>query len=569
VVVNGEDRLSAVLSEFARTVITEFPIQRILDHLVERIIEVLPVSSAVVTLISNEFSVADLRQEDHEPTIAPATVAVGLAAVFTFPLRHGTERFGTLDLYCDAPGMLDAADMVAAQTLADVAAAYLLNAKARDEALARSERFHQISMHDSLTGLPNRRLLEERLQHAAQRARRTRTYTSVMFLDLDEFKQVNDTYGHLVGDELLRVVSRRLLRLIRSGDTLARFSGDEFVFLCEEMNSAGDVETLAKRIDATFAEPFDVAGIELTIGASVGLAFAGPGEDVSSDLLVRADMAMYRAKRANEPGRITVDVRKARRSIDNDVLEVDLRAALQADELDVAYQPIVRSADGRVSGVEALLRWTHPGRGAVSPAVMVPIAERSGLISEVGAWVLERSCRDHGRWTRLHPDIPLDLAVNVSVRQLTGRDYCADVAAALDSADMDPRSLVLEITESIIMEHSDRIMTVLAGLNALGVRLALDDFGTGYSSLSYLGRMPIQIVKIDRGFIADIGDASGRAIVAAVTDLAHVLGLTVVAEGVENVQQRDATSAIGCDFAQGYFFAQPMPAASIEALLVA
>ena len=604
VIMVHEDKLSAVLSEFARTLATDFPIQGILDHLVERIVEVLPVTAAGVTLISagmapryiaasdesalryeqlqteigegpclsayesgEPVAVPDLGDDDRFPRFGPAAVAAGLAAVFTFPLRHGDGRLGALDLYRDTPGELDPHDMDAAQTLADVAAAYLLNAQAREEARAASDRFRHNALHDPLTGLPNRLLLQQRLEHAAQRAKRSHTNAAILFADLDRFKQVNDTHGHQVGDELLLAVARRLSGLVRPGDTLARVSGDEFVFLCEDLQSAADVEILASRIDVAFTDPFVLAGTELAITASVGMAFAGPGEDISDQLVVEADIAMYQAKRKGGAGHQIIDLREAHQAVERNSLETDLRAAFAQDQLDVAYQPIVRSADGLVTGVEALLRWTHPDRGPVPPLSMVEVAEQSGLISEIGAWVLERSCRDRGRWLHEHPGAPLDLAVNVSARQLMSPDFCATVASVLDRTGMDPTALILEMTENIFIEDSERAMTVLADLKGLGIRLALDDFGTGYSSLSYLRRLPIDIVKIDQSFIADIGqDPEGSAIVAAVTELAHVLGLAVTAEGVETQTQRDQVSAIGCESAQGYFYARPMPATELGTL---
>lgn len=599
----NEDKLSAVLSEFARTLITDFPIQRILDRLVDRIVEVLPVTSAGVTLISEgsiphyiaasdesarrferlqteidqgpcvhafqfgeSVSVPDLRADKRFPLFSPAGVQAGLAAVFTFPLFHGLERFGALDLYRDVPGDLDPADMAAAQTLADVAAALLLNAKARDEALATSNRFHFNAMHDPLTGLPNRLLLQERLEHAALRAQRTHTYTAALFLDLDRFKYVNDTHGHLMGDELLRAVAHRLSSLVRCGDTLARFSGDEFVFLCEELRSVDDVAVLVRRIDETFLDAFELDGVDVMVRASVGTAYVGPGEAITSDLLMRADLDMYRAKRECA-GVAVIEINSPRSSADDQSLEEDMRRALHDDQFEIAYQPIVRTTDGVVTGVEALLRWTHPHRGPIAPLLVVSVAERSELICDIGAWVLEQACADHARWVAADGTEPFDLAVNVSVRQLMIPNFCDMVIEVLDRTKMEVGSLVLELTESIAMEHSTRIMQVLVGLNELGVRLALDDFGTGYSSLSYLSRLPIQIVKIDRGFIAELGHPAGRIVVAAVTGMAHDLGLTVVAEGVETETQRDETIAVGCDYAQGYFYARPMPADCIKELL--
>jgi diguanylate cyclase (GGDEF)-like protein len=488
--------------------------------------------------------------------------------VFSFPLRHGDGRLGALDLYRETAGDLDPHTLDVAQTLADVAAAYLLNAQAREEAREASDRFHHNAQHDPLTGLPNRLMLQHRLEHAALRAQRSNTNAAILFADLDKFKRVNDTHGHRVGDELLLAVARRLSGLVRPGDTLARVSGDEFVFLCEDLQSPHDVEVLARRIDKAFTRPFALSDIELSITASVGVAFAGPGEDISHQLVVQADTAMYQAKRKGGAGHQIIDLREAVQTHERDSLEVDLQAAFAHGRLDVVYQPIVWSADGRVTGVEALVRWTDPVRGAVPAISLVGAAERSGLINEIGAWVLERSCLDRGRWLNEHPGAPLGLAVNVSARQMSKPGFVRTVANVLDRTAMDPDALVLEMTENIFIEDTERAMTVLTDLQRLGIRLALDDFGTGYSSLSYLRRLPIDIVKIDQSFIADIGkDSEGGAIVAAVTELAHVLGFAVTAEGVETQVQRDQVSDIGCEYAQGYFYARPTPAAAIAASL--
>jgi EAL domain-containing protein (putative c-di-GMP-specific phosphodiesterase class I) len=279
---------------------------------------------------------------------------------------------------------------------------------------------------------------------------------------------------------------------------------------------------------------------------------------------------MYQAKGkgGSGGGHQIIDLREALQTSDRNHLERDLRAAFALDKLDVAYQPIVRITDGLVTGVEALLRWTDPNRGPVAPLSMVRIAEQSGLINDLGAWVLERSCLDRGRWLHEHPNAPLDLAVNVSACQLMRPDFGATVASVLARTGMDPTALVLEMTEDIFIEDSERVITVLADLKRLGVRIALDDFGTGYCSLSYLSRLPVDIVKIDQGFIADMGkDRTGGAIVVAITNLAHVLGLTVTAEGVETQVQRDEVRAIGCESAQGFLYARPMPAAAIGAQL--
>jgi diguanylate cyclase (GGDEF)-like protein len=605
VFVVDEGKLSAVLSDFARTLSTDFPIQRILDHLVGRIVEILPITAAGVTLISagnapqyiaasdesamlferlqtelrdgpcmwayesgEAISVSDLASDTRFPRFATSAIANGLAAVFTFPLRDGTGRLGALDLYCDAAGDLAPPDMAAAQTLADVAAAYLLNAQAREDSRTTSEQFRHGALHDPLTGLPNRLLLQQRLEHAAQRAQRSHTNAAVLFVDLDRFKRVNDTHGHHVGDDLLRAIAQRLAAVVRPGDTLARFSGDEFVFLCEDLQSAEDVDALATRVDGAFIEPFSVGGVQLAVTASVGMAFAGPGEDISDKLVVQADIAMYQAKRRGGGGHQIIDLREALMSADRDSLEIDLRAAFADGRLDLAYQPIVRNRDGAITGVEALLRWNDPVRGSVPAMTMITVAEQSGLISQLGAWVLERSCLARRAWLRTKPGMTLDLAVNVSARQLMSPDFRSIVASVLDRTEMDPGSLILEVTESLFIEDFDYAIDLLRNLRALGVRLALDDFGTGFSSLSYLRRLPIDIIKIDQSFIADIGELStGSAVVAAVTNLAHVLGLAVTAEGVETHAQRDEVTAIGCESAQGYFFARPTSASAISVQL--
>lgn len=603
-----QEKLAGVLSEFARTLATDFPIQGILDHLVERIVEVLPVTAAGVTLISagtapryvaasdesallferlqtvigqgpclmayasgQAVAIPDLGADDRFPQFTPRALAAGLSAVFTFPLVHGDGRLGALDLYRDTPGKLGKLgklDMDAAQTLADVTTAYLLNAQAREDARATSEQFRQSALHDALTGLPNRLLLQQRITHAAQRARRSHACAAILFADLDLFKKVNDTYGHQVGDELLIAVAQRLSSLVRPGDTLARVSGDEFVFLCEDLQNPGDAQAVVARIDEAFGSPFVLAETELRVTASVGTAFAGPGQDVFGQLLDDAGRAMYESKRKGGGGLQDFQLRPARPTTQRSSLDSELRSALANDRLDLAYQPIVRSSDQLVIGVEALLRWNRPGQGPVPPLLIVAVTEHSGLIGDIGKWVLERGCRDRESWLRDRPGLSMDLAVNVSGRQLMSVDFRAEVQSVLDRTGMDPDGLILEITENIFVADSERAVRALGELRALGIRIALDDFGTGYSSLSSLRRLPIDIVKIDRSFVADIGHAlSGRAIVGAATDMVHALGLTVTAEGVEDQTQQIEVTALGCDNAQGFFYARPMPAPAIAARL--
>jgi len=597
-----QDRLSSTLCDFARTMLSDFSVERILDELVDRVADVLPVTGAGAVLMfpgkvaqylagssqaalrferlqtdldegpcrtvcesGQTVLVPDLAAEDRFPRFGPAASSTGVAAVFSVPLRYDGGCLGALDLYRDVPGDLDAPSVAVAQALADVAAAYLRNAQDRERALVTSDDFRDRSLHDPLTGLPNRTLLTERIEATAQRARRTHAAVAVLFIDLDHFKEVNDSFGHDVGDELLIAVAARLSALVRPSDTLARLSGDEFVFLYEGLGSTSDVDLLVTRVDEAFAAPFVLDGVDLDVTASVGIAYAGPGEAVTGQLVRDADSAMYQAKRHGGV-HLTLPVAEvARERLD---VERDLCGALSAAELDLAYQPIVRAADGFVTGAEALLRWTRPGGRRVPAATTVAVAGQAGLIAGIGAWVLQRSCRDRVTWLAEHPDHPLDLSVNVSPRQLMGRGFVATVARALAASGMDPAALVLEVTEGIFGEDGDRVLRVLEDLKAHGVRLALDNFGIGYCSLDYLRRFPVDIIKIDRSFVAGMGrDPAASAIVAAVTNLAHVLAMTVTAAGVETAAQRAAVAQVRCERAQGFLFARPMTAAALSASL--
>ena len=602
----SEHQLSNVLSEFARTLGTDFPIQGILDHLVKRIVDVLPITAAGVTLISPDadpryvaasdasalrfeelqtelgegpclaayhtgeaVSVADLSDDPRFPSFAPRALEAGLAAVFTFPLRSGNAQLGALDLYRDTAGPLDAAAMVAAQTLADVAAAYLLNAQARADLRESSDRSLDMALHDGLTGLPNRTLLLERLDHAVRRGRRSGKMAAVLFADLDRFKLVNDQHGHSVGDELLVAVAERLTLALRTGDTLARMSGDEFVILCEDLDDPAEVDAIAARVVAAVAVPFVLSGVELDVTASVGIAFSGRGDEMLSEQLLQdADTAMYQAKRGGGARHQIVDLREQDRAAQRASMEQDLHGALARGELRTEYQPIIGTGDGAISGAEALMRWDHPSRGAVAPTLFIPLAEQSELITEIGSWALDQACRDRLRWGTHDQADGLRMSVNVSAHQLMASDFTATVAAVLSGTGTDPNVLTLEMTESVFVQDTERALVVLSELKELGVTLALDDFGTGYSSLTYLKRFPIDIVKIDQDFVADLEeDEASNSIVFAIVELAHLLGMTVVAEGVETAGQYDQLAALGCDYCQGFYFARPMSADDLDGLM--
>jgi diguanylate cyclase (GGDEF)-like protein len=601
----SEQQLSDVLSEFARTMVTDFPIQGILDHLVLRIVDILPITAAGVTLIApgsnprylaasnaaalrfeqlqtelgdgpclaayttgNAVAVPDLREERRFPTFASRALAAGLVAVFAFPLRNGDAQLGALDLYRDSAGPLDAGAMRAAQTLADVAAAYLLNAQARVDLQDSSDRSLKTSRHDALTGLPNRIVLLERLEHALLRSRRSARMAAVLFVDLDQFKAVNDMHGHQVGDELLVAVAERVTGLLRPGDTLARLSGDEFVILCEDVAGRSEIDAIAARIGARLADLFVLASCDVHTTASIGIALTGRGDHLPEEVLHDADLAMYQAKRKGGARHQLIDLGEQRLVEQRASLQRDLRGACRGGELRMEYQPIVRTVDGRIVGVEALLRWAHPSRGLVSPSTLVPLAEQAGLITEIGQWVLEQACRDLRSWRDHHHTDDLAVSVNVSAHQLMSADFTATVEDVLLTTDTAPELVTLELTESVFVRDSQRALLVLNNLKRLGVMLALDDFGTGYSSLSYLNRFPVDIVKIDQGFVANLGyDRSSHAIVSAVVELAHALSLTVAAEGVETVRQHDNVAALGCDACQGYYFARPMPAEAFDDLM--
>jgi EAL domain-containing protein (putative c-di-GMP-specific phosphodiesterase class I) len=345
-------------------------------------------------------------------------------------------------------------------------------------------------------------------------------------------------------------------------------SGDEFVILCEDLELLSDGERLAERLAAAFAIPFEAGETDIIVTASVGVAYAGPGDAISYQLVIDADTAMYQAKRVGGAGHRVLDLTQAKQARDQHNLEQDLRAALNSDSLELAFQPIVQATDGLLTGVEALLRWRHPLLGPIPPVTAIRVAEISGLIVDIGDWVLSRSCQERGRLLRDHPAQPLDLAVNVSARQLLSRGFVQSVASILDATGMDPAALVLEVTEGIFLDDGERAMTVLADLKGLGLRLALDDFGTGYSSLNYLRRFPVDIVKIDQSFVADIGrDPATAAIVSALTHLTHALGMTVTAEGVETEEQRAQLASLGCELAQGFLFSAPVPAAQLSSYM--
>ena len=598
----SDRELAQVLGEFARTMATDFPIQGILDHLVQRTVEILPITAAGVTLISpgikprfiaasnndalrfeqlqtdvgegpclvayhsgSAVLTPDLRIDERFPTFGPRALAAGLAAVFTFPLNHEATRLGALDLYRDTPGPLAPDAMIAAQTLADVAAAYLLNAQAREDLQHSATSSREASLHDPLTGLPNRTLMSERLEHAILRARRSQKTTALFFVDLNKFKDVNDTYGHAAGDELLILVAARLAAVIRPSDTVARMSGDEFVILCEELDEPSHADAVLRRIHESLTPTFVVSGHELSVTASIGSAIDAYGNDLPAELLRDADRAMYKTKRLRLGGYAVLG--PGERPDVQSALGEALLGAAERGELRLDYQPIVDTRDGRLTGAEALLRWDYPGYGPVPPLQLIPLAERSGQIVALGHWILQQAWSARQRW-KDQPSRHLTVSVNVSAHQLLAAGFADMVATVLLAGSGDPRWLTLEVTEGVFVEDNARAAVVLKALKDMGVQLALDDFGTGYSSLGHLLAYPVDTVKVDRTFVAKLGhDAASDATVTALIELGHNLGMSVVSEGVENAAQHAALTRLACESCQGFYFARPMSSQNFESLI--
>ncbi|HVE46320.1 MAG TPA: EAL domain-containing protein [Acidimicrobiales bacterium] len=436
--------------------------------------------------------------------------------------------------------------------------------KAAEEALA-----HQ-AFHDKLTGLANRALFLDRLEHALARRARHGVDTAVLFLDLDRFKAVNDSLGHASGDELLVAVAQRLSSVVRPGDTVGRMGGDEFVVLCEELEDERAALNIADRVARTMGAPFVVDGNQISVTASIGIAFASPAAYDTPDALLReADAAMYRAKACGRNGIEVADPEIRARALERLEMEAALRAGIGRGELRVHYQPVVDLATSQVMGCEALVRWERPGFGLVPPMEFIPLAEESGLIVSLGALVLSEACGQVAAWNRQRPGgPPLTASVNVSARQLGSPGLIDVVRSTLSDSGLDPISLCLEITESVLMEDEEATRGALDALKRLGVSVAVDDFGTGYSSLVYLRRFPVDELKVDRSFVSGLGDnAEDSAIVAGVIGLAHALGMAAVAEGVETPEQAEHLKQLGCGLAQGFHWSRPLPAAEFGAWL--
>jgi diguanylate cyclase (GGDEF)-like protein len=459
------------------------------------------------------------------------------------------------------------------RTTLDIAGLCLGLMEAHDSAnhLAEAQLVHG-ALHDPLTNLPNRAYFMERVAEAIERTRREADYRfAVLFLDIDHFKVVNDSLGHLAGDDLLVAIARRLEATTRPTDLVARLGGDEFTLLLEDVPDEREAELVARRVQRDLQASFSIAGHDVFATPSIGIALAGPAYSRPEELLRDADTAMYRAKAR---GRACYQVfRKAMHdgALLRLRLDTDLRRALERRECFLVYQPIIEVATRRIIALEALIRWAHPDRGVLLPEAFIPLAEETGLIVPLGRWVVREACAQARAWQEAFPRRdPIKVNVNLSARQFARPELATEVGAALEETGLDPRSLQVEITESVVMEHVETSIALLSRLRELNVQLHIDDFGTGYSSLSYLPQFPLNALKIDRSFIRRMGARrTDLEVVRTIIALAGNLGLDVIAEGVETLTQLERLEHLGCRFAQGFYLARPLDVRQLPELLAA
>ena len=437
---------------------------------------------------------------------------------------------------------------------------FVVNTRDVSERRTLQTRLAHQAFHDELTRLANRALFLNRVGHTVARVPRGKHPSAVLFLDLDDFKKVNDSLGHAVGDELLVATAARLTTCVRPGDTIARLGGDEFAVLLEDVDGMADVVVVAERISAAVSSPFHLSGRDVFVGVSIGIASLEMG-DSPDDVLRNADLAMYFAKSRRKGHFAVYEPSMHDQMMEHLELEVDLRGAVERNEFEIEYQPIVNLVTGEVHGAEALLRWNHPTRGYVPPSRFVELAEETGLIIPLGRWVLKEACEKARDW-RAHyrGRRPLQMSVNLSARHFQDPSLLQDVQAALGDSGLEPWALTLEITESVLMHSSESTLNRLRALKGLGLNLAIDDFGTGYSSLGYLQQFPIDVLKIDRSFVESVGVRDADPVLArAIIALGRTLQIETIAEGIERPEQRDGLRTLGCTLGQGYHFARPMP----------
>jgi len=435
------------------------------------------------------------------------------------------------------------------------------------ERVTLEEHLRHQALHDSLTGLGNRALFQDRVAHGLARAERTNDEVAVIFLDLDDFKEINDSLGHAAGDAVLVQTANRLRTCLRDSDTAARFGGDEFAILLEQVRGEGEVMDVAARITAALGRPLQVEGKDVDLCASIGIARAQPQQS-ADEVLRNADVAMYHAKARGKSCAVLYESGMHAAVLDRIELQADLRKAIERHELALVFQPIVELGTGQIIGAEALVRWHHPYRGLVSPVDFIPLAEETGSIVEIGAWVLMTAATEAHTWPVPPGQQPVSISVNLSARQMVDGNFVDVLRETLETTKLDPQRLVLELTESMLVGRSSDTMALLHRIRALGVRLAIDDFGTGYSSLGYLSQYPLDVLKIDRSFVTGMDKGpNGRALASAVVALGRSLKLKVVAEGIERAEQEWDLLNLGCDYGQGYLYSKPISSYQLADLL--
>ena len=489
-----------------------------------------------------------------------AALQAGLHGALALPIVAAGRNFGVIELFSAGTIQPDDALMQLLKSLSSQIGQSFQRRLAEDQL-----RF--IATHDSLTDLPNRSLFNERLRHALHQGTRYTRGIAVMFIDMDRFKVVNDSLGHSAGDRLLQDSAKRLAECLRESDTVARLGGDEFVVMIENFTAPKDAIAVAQKVLASLAKPFFVDGQEFLMSASIGIStFPDDGKDAET-LLKNADIAMYRAKDQGRNNYQFYSAQMNKHTFERLAMESSLRRAVERNEFQLHYQPKLDLRTGAIAGVEALVRWQHPDWGMVSPAQFIPLAEETGLIVQIGEWVLRAACEQNKRW-RDQGIPPLRVAVNLSARQFAQKTLLSDIAKTIAQSGLTPDCIELEITESLVMTNPEHATETLHKLKTMGISLSIDDFGTGYSSLAYLKRFPIDCIKIDRSFIKDIpAEADDMAITKGVIALGHSLRLKVVAEGVETKEQQDFLRSNDCDEMQGYLFSKPLPAEEVTALL--
>ena len=509
-------------------------------------------------LMSGQRSITDPADPTADSSEVSFLLGMGGKLMIQLPMNVGGRTIGTVELISLSGQMLSDRQIDLAQSMASEAGVMLENARLYAEVR------HQ-AFHDHLTGLPNRALLGDRMEHALARGRAPKLpLVGLVFVDVDDFKVINDSHGHEVGDRALIAISQRLQQLVRSGDTVARFSGDEFAILIEDLESPEDAHLAARRVVRAFQKPLTVAGREITMSVSVGVDVGNALSTTPEDLVRNADFAMYIAKASGKSQHEVYQASARAAADDGAKMRSDLRGAVRRGELRLHYQPIIELRSGRIRSFEALIRWQHPERGLLSPAAFIPTAEATGAIIGIGDWVLETACKQLRAWQELEPE--LAVSVNLSGSQLHDGHVIEHVASILDRTGLDPRTLILEMTETILVADPGA-ERVLRELQNLGVRLAIDDFGTGYASISYLRRFAVDILKIDREFTDAVDTAEGTALLGGITQLGRSLGLELVAEGIERPRQAELVRNAGCDLGQGFLFARPAPPEDAAALL--